>query len=103
MVPPNPRIRLPGDARPSLKERVNALRYVPTLLRMVWSTHRGLTGSMIALRLVRSIIPILALWTGKLIIDAVVATQRTGAADWDGLWRLVALELGIVVTGEILA
>jgi ATP-binding cassette subfamily B protein len=70
---------------------------------MVWETHRGLTAGMVALRLVRSFIPILALWTGKLIIDAVVAAQRTGDASWDTLWRLVALELGIVVAGEVLA
>jgi ATP-binding cassette, subfamily B, bacterial len=103
MAPPNPRAGRPGDPRPSMRERVSALRYVPALLRMVWGTHRGLTSAMIALRLLRSVIPILALWTGKLIIDAVVTAQRTGGASWDGLWRLVALELGIVVVGEILA
>ena len=86
-----------------MRERLSALRHVPALLRMVWSTHRGFTTTMILLRLVRSVVPILALWTGKLIIDAVVAAQRVGTADWDGLWRLVALELGIVVVGEILA
>src|SRR5919107_6215659 len=73
MAPPNPRLRRPGDPRPSMRERVSALRHVP------------------------------ALRTGKLIIDAVVAAQRTGTANWDSLWRLVALELGIVVVGEILA
>ena len=103
MAPPNPRLRKPGEPRPSLRERLDALRHVPALLRMVWGTSRALTASMIALRLVRSVVPILALWTGKLIIDAVVAAQRAGDATWESLWRLVALELGIVVGGEILA
>src|SRR5687767_10296908 len=103
MAPPNPRLRRPGDPRPSLRERLSALRHVPALLRMVWETHRGLTAAMIALRLVRAFVPILALWTGKLIIDAVVAAQRSGEANWDTLWRLVALELAIVIVGEILA
>src|SRR3954470_16309074 len=103
MAPPTPRLRRPGDPRPSVRERLSALRHVPALLRMVWSTHRGLTAAMIVLRLVRSVVPILALWTGKLIIDAVVAAQRAHDASWDTLWRLVALELGIVIVGEILA
>lgn len=103
MAPPNPRLRKPGEPRPSLRERFDALRHVPALLRMVWGTSRPLTATMIALRLVRSVIPILALWTGKLIIDAVVAAQGVRGATWDSLWRLVALELGIVVAGEILA
>ena len=103
MAPPNPRLRRPGEPRPSLRERVSALRHVPALIRMVWGTHRGLTAAMVALRLVRSVVPILALWTGKLIIDAVVAAQQAGGASWDSLWRLVALELAIVVVGEVLA
>ena len=104
MAPPNRSRSHPGASdRPTIRERLAALRHVPALLRLVWETHRGLTVGMIALRIVRAFVPILALWTGKLIIDAVVAAQRTGTATWEGLWRLVALEVAIVVVGEILA
>ena len=69
---------------------------------MVWETHRGYTSAMIALRLVRAFVPLATLWVGKLIIDVVVASISS-APDYDTLWRLVALEIAIVVAGEVLA
>ena len=57
---------------------------------------------MAALRLVRGVVPIAALWVGKLIIDAVVAARET-RADWRSLLNLVLLEIAIVVFGELLS
>jgi ATP-binding cassette subfamily B protein len=100
MRPPS----LPDDERPrSWRERLAALRYVPALLRLVWETHRGYTAVMIALRLVRAFVPVASLWAAKLIIDQVVHLARVPGAPLTPLWRVVALELAIVVTGEILA
>jgi len=93
--------RTPGE-QPTFRERVNALRYVPKLVRLVWETHRGYTITMAALRLVRAFVPIATLWVGKLIIDGVVDAQREGAS-WRAVGGLVALELGIVIVGELLA
>ena len=90
------------DTPPSWKERIQALRYVPPLIRLVWQTHAGYTVAMAALRLARAFIPVATLWVGKLIIDAVVQGQR-GSADFAHLWKLVALEIGIVLAGEALA
>src|SRR5574338_780569 len=91
----------PGET-PSFRERMRALRHVPKLVQLVWQTHRGFTLTMALLRLVRSFMPIATLWVGKLIIDGVVAAQRSGAS-WRTLGGLVALELAIVVVGELLA
>src|SRR5215203_976986 len=91
----------PGE-KPSFRERVHALRYVPQLVRLVWETHHGLTVAMIALRLVRAFVPIATLWIGKLIIDGVVAAQRSGAS-WRSIGSLIAIEVAIVVVGELLA
>jgi ATP-binding cassette subfamily B protein len=88
--------------KPSFRERIDALRYVPRLLAMVWDTHRGFTVAMTALRLVRAFIPIVTLWIGKLIIDGVVMAQRNGGT-WRSVGGLVAIELVIVVVGELLA
>lgn len=74
---------------------------MPRLMRLVWQTHRGFTSAIIVLRLFYSVIPVATLWVGKLIIDTVVAAQN-GAVDYARLWRLVALEIGIVLAGEIL-
>ena len=89
-------------AQPSWRERVAALRYVPPLVRLVWQTHRGFTSVMVVLRLLRAFIPVATLWIGKLIIDAVVA-MREGQATFTRLWELVALEIVIVLGGEMLA
>src|ERR1043165_705240 len=88
--------------RPSWRERIRALRYVPPLVRLVWQTHRGFTSVMVLLRLGRAFIPVATLWIGKLIIDAVVA-MREGHATFARLWELVALEIVIVLAGEMLA
>ncbi|HEX6252323.1 MAG TPA: ABC transporter ATP-binding protein [Gemmatimonadaceae bacterium] len=87
---------------PGWRERMNALRHVPRLLRMVWETHRGFTAAMLFLRVVRGFVPVATFWVGKLIIDTVLAA-RAGTAEWNDLWRYVAIEIAIVVVGEILA
>lgn len=96
-----------ADKRPTLRERLAALRYVPPLLKLVWRTHRGLTLAMVALRFVRAVTPVLTLWIGKLIIDEIVIAQRlSGAVSSPGeielnrLWQLVAMEILIVVIGD---
>jgi ATP-binding cassette subfamily B protein len=95
--------RKASDANVGWRERLAALRYVPRLLRLVWGTHRGYAATMVVLRISRSFLPVATLWVGKLIIDAVVNAVRTGVPDHGRLWRLIALELGIVVLGELLA
>ncbi len=69
---------------------------------MVWATSRAYTIEMVLLRFVRAFVPVATFWVGKLIIDAVIAA-RTGHANLPELWRYVAMELGIVAAGEVLA
>lgn len=85
-----------------MRQQVEALRYVPPLLAMVWETHRGYTLSMAALRLLRSAIPVATLWVGKLILDAIVSMQNA-PPDFPFLWKLIGLEVAIVLVGEALA
>ncbi|HSB11138.1 MAG TPA: ABC transporter ATP-binding protein [Blastocatellia bacterium] len=92
----------PGSERPTLQQRFAALRYIPPLIKLVWETHRGYTAAMTLLRLLRAGIPVATLWVGKLIIDTVVAS-RESSPDFARLWKLVALEIVIVTTGDVLA
>ncbi len=104
----------PDDApTPTWRERFRALRHVPALLRLVWGTHRGYAAGVAVLRVVRAAFPVLTLWVGKLIIDAVVAATRTAgaaaaptaaahAAALTRLWHLLALEVALVVAGDLL-
>ena len=86
-----------------MRERTAALRYLPELFRLVWQTHRGYTVTMVVLRLARAFVPVSSMWAAKLIIDEVIALARQGDASLAPLWRVVALELAIVIVGEILA
>src|SRR5437870_4311071 len=108
-IVPRPRSPLSGSdgEPPTWSERLQALKYVPPLLKLVYQTHRGYTVAILALRASRSFIPLAVLWIGKLIIDGVIAAMQGRAAgavvDWWALGSLVALELGIAVGGEGLA
>jgi ATP-binding cassette, subfamily B, bacterial len=93
---------LPGDREPTWRERFAALRYVPPLITLVWSTQPPLAVTMLALRLLRAVVPVATLLVGKLIIDAVVQAVNH-SPDWHRIWDLVALELGVVAIGELLA
>jgi ATP-binding cassette subfamily B protein len=96
------RPRDPNARPPRLKDRIAAMRLVPRLVGLVWSTHRGYTLAMIVLRFVRSVVPVSTLWVAKLIIDEVILLAQTRGPSRE-LWMLVALEMGIVVGGELLA
>jgi len=93
--------RQPKDAV-TWRAQLAALRYVPALLQLMWHTHRGYTAAMAVLRLLRAFTPLATLWVGKLIIDTVVAV-RAASSDVSRLWELVALEIVIVLVGEVLA
>lgn len=89
-----------------------ALRNIPPFLALVWRAAPGLTLAMVALRLMRAVMPVAMLWIGKLIIDQVVALSGTPGPetlrDWwdsalaDTLIWLIALELGLAVAQDVL-
>jgi ATP-binding cassette subfamily B protein len=77
----------PALGRASLKERVGALKNLRPFLLMVWRTSRGLTAASLVLRLVRAVLPVVALYVGKLIIDNVVLlVQAPDKPPTLGLW-----------------
>src|SRR5690606_4101478 len=92
---------MPPSPRPSLRERVGALRNLPPFLREIWATSRPLTLATLGLRLLRALMPIATLYIGKLIIDEAVRLVGTGigfddlAAAWSaGVLEHLALLLG---------
>jgi ATP-binding cassette subfamily B protein len=91
-----------GDPPIGWKERVAALRHVPALFRLIWDTHRGYAVAMVLLRIVSSVIPVSTFWVGKLILDSVIAA-RAGNASLTQVWKYIAIEIVIVLVGEILA
>jgi ATP-binding cassette subfamily B protein len=98
---------------PSLRERFHAMRNVPPFLRQIWQTSPGLTLASLGLRLVRSLMPVVTLYIGKLIIDEAIRLVGLGLG-FDSLgdaWRsgqldtlawLLGLELALAVGSDLL-
>jgi ATP-binding cassette subfamily B protein len=99
--------RRPEDREVSWRERLQALRHLPRLLRMVWETEPRYVVGILLLRIARALVPLAVLWVGKLIVDevvqAVTVVSAGGPIPWVRLAELLALELGIALVGEGLA
>ena len=100
----NGRGRTPAPANVSWRERLQALRHLPKLLRMVWDTNPYYVVGILLLRVARSLIPLAVLWVGKLIVDEVVhsigVAQSGGPVPWTRLAVLLGIELAIALVGE---
>ncbi len=101
LIPSARNTRGDNPERPTAwREKLAVLGSLPKLLGLVWATHCGYTVAMVALRIVRSLIPVATLWIGKLIIDMIQYPRGRPIAV---LWRYVAIEMAIVLGGEFLA
>ncbi|MFP5265317.1 MAG: ABC transporter ATP-binding protein [Blastocatellia bacterium] len=83
------------------REKLASLRYIPALVKLVWQIQPFYTVAIVLLRLASTVVPVASLLVGKLIIDAVIAA-KSGDHSTSGLWKLVFLEIGIVVGGQAL-
>ena len=94
----------PSDPPASWRQRLQALRHLPRLLRMVWESEPRYVVGILLLRVARALVPLAVLWVGKLIVDEVVAAVATAGAGgplpWMRLGQLLALELTIALVGE---
>src|ERR671922_597662 len=92
VVRPNIGRKRPGEPPVTWRQRLQALRHLPRLLRMVWDTEPRYVVGILLLRVARSLVPLAVLWIGKLIVDAVVHAIATagsgGPAPWLRLGQL---------------
>ena len=97
----------------TLRERLGALRNLPPFLKLVWQTSPGISAAQAALRLLRALIPVAALYVAAKIIDEVVRLTHApspGAtfAEWlasgmlDRIALLLALEFALGVVSDLL-
>ena len=80
------------------RDRLSALRNVPTVLRFVWESGRAVVVLGLAARVVASLLPPALFWVSKLIIDAIFRIVTTHQAISSRLWWLVAAEFAIAVS-----
>ena len=101
---PNPR---------TFRERFGALRTLGPFLAMIWQISPGMFSGVLAMRLIRALVPVATLYVGKLIIDDVVhlvrlpdhpatlpAWWRAGLIDYIAL--LLLAELALAVLSDVL-
>ncbi len=84
----------------TVKERLDAFKYLPLFFKLVWQTNPWLTFFNCFLRVVQSVLPLGLLYTGKLIIDQVVFLTAHGKENLSHtfLWKLIVLEFGLVLS-----
>src|SRR5262245_23805388 len=97
----------------TIRERISALRNLPPFLRLVWQTSLLLTALTLALRVVRAMLPVSALYVSKLIIDEVLrlagVSNPGGLNAWlqsgllDHLLWLLVVEFGLAVFSDVLS
>lgn len=103
----------PGESF-SFRRFFGVFRYSREALTLVWTTHRGLTLLLALLTLFAGVLPGGIAYVGKLIVDAVVASAKSGdvAARWQVIWyvgieallvaALAAIQRGLGVAQSLL-
>jgi ATP-binding cassette, subfamily B, bacterial len=79
------------------RDRLSALRNVPTVLRFVWESGRTVVVLGLVSRIIASLLPPALFWVSKLIIDNIFRIVTTHQPISSRLWWLVAAEFAIAV------
>ena len=85
------------EAKPEAKwsERLQALRKIPPVMRMVWTCAPEVVALSVGARLAVSVIPVALLWVTRIIIDAIDRHIWYHTALPHTFWLLVALEFAL--------
>lgn len=86
------------------RERLQALKNVPPVLRIVWDSGPHVVALGLFFRVIASLIPVSTAYVSKLIIDTITAIfyhKSTFAASSTHLWWLAGLEFALAMTGNI--
>ena len=85
-----------------LREQFAALKHLPRFFRLIWAVNPYMATANVLLRLLKSAVPLAALYVGKEIIDAVIRLINKEAEDTTYLWTMVAIELGLAVLSDLM-
>ncbi|HWZ77233.1 MAG TPA: ABC transporter ATP-binding protein [Candidatus Sulfotelmatobacter sp.] len=80
------------------RDRLAALRNVPTVLRFVWESGRLVVVLGLVSRIIASILPPALFWVSKFIIDTIFRIVTTHQPITHRLWWLVAAEFALAVS-----
>lgn len=92
----------PSSSTSELQRFLGVFRYTRRALELVWQTSRRLTFGLMLLTVIAGVLPAIAAYIGKLIVDAVVLAmqvhQQTGLLEYQPLLNYVLLE-ALILTG----
>jgi ATP-binding cassette subfamily B protein len=86
-----PRLAPKESKRPVIAQLAESLSHTRMTLRLVWRSSPSMTLALLAMTLVGGLVPLGIAYSGKRIVDGVVAHSRTPTLRW------VGVELGLVV------
>ncbi len=99
------RVLLRGNRRPNTetKRSWSSLKHIPPFLKLIWQTSPSMTAANLALRIIKSLMPLALLLVGKLIVDEVIQLiAHDTLHDHSHLWFLVAIEASLALINELL-
>ncbi len=83
------------------RERLQALKNVPPVLRIVWDSGPYVVTFGLACRVIVALIPVSAAWVTRLIIDNINGIVQHKIALSSHLWWLAALEFTLAIAGNM--
>jgi len=87
----------------SWKDSYLALKYIPRFIGLIWKTSPGLFVFNAFARLVKSLLPVVMLWVGKLIVDEVIAQLALEERSLRQIWVYIAVEFGLALLSDLLS
>jgi ATP-binding cassette subfamily B protein len=84
------------------RQRLNALRNIPPVLRIVWASGPPVIAAGLLFRVVSALIPVAMLTVSRLIIDAVVNSKAGKHPLPHMFWWLVGSEFALAALGSLL-
>ena len=86
----------------SYKDSFAAFKFIPRFLKEIWLTNKKLFVINMIGRFISAFSPIMILWVGKLIIDGIIKIINKQDADPQLVWKLVAVEFGLVILTDVI-
>ena len=92
-----------SKSAPRWRERLQALRNIPPVLRMVWEAAPKVIVASITLRVMTALLPLAVLKVTQVIIDGVYNLTAHRQTLPQYFWWLVVLEFGLASLAAVLA
>ena len=79
-----------------------SLKYLPRFFKLIYHVSPKLFIANLLLRLIKAFFPVIILWIGKEIIDEIILHTKTENLEFQRLYVLIGIELGLVILNDII-